>query len=273
VSETAPDAGPDHETGLSEVTNEPGSKKPKKRKARRLRARTSGAGVKRANKAGGAPRRPFPAVTLEDAVRIPKVIKELNGGNPWPLAEVANALDNMSARGDKFWYLSSGARDYGLTTGTRDTDQIALDTLGRQLVYATSPEVEIEALRKAFSSVEVFKQVYEYYQGNVLPDLKYLQNTLESVFKLPSQYHEEFVRIYTANCQFLSGTEARLGVKPEARTAAPTHSVVVGEPKGKADRVAFIVMPFTEKTDRYPPGFFVEVLKSLITPATVACWI
>jgi len=42
--------------------------------------------------AGGAGPRPFPAETLEEAIRIPQLIRELNGGNPWPPAEVARAL-------------------------------------------------------------------------------------------------------------------------------------------------------------------------------------
>jgi hypothetical protein len=42
----------------------------------------------------------------------------------------------------------------------------------------------------------------------------------------------------------------------------------VGEPKGKFDRTAFVIMPFVEK-GMIPraPGYFTEVLKSLITPA------
>lgn len=223
----------------------------------------------------GGPRRPFPAVTIEEATQIPKVIKEFNGGNPWPPAEVARALKNISARGDKFWYLTSGARDYGFTVGTRDTSQIALDSLGREFVYANSPEAEIQALRSAFSRIEVFRAVYEYYQGGVLPDLKYLKNTLESNFQVPPQHHIDFVDIYTRNLSFLEDYARRLGIGPEPRPPAPStsvspHSIIVGEPRGKTDRVAFVIMPFIEKTDRYSKGFFEEVLRSLVTPAAVA---
>jgi hypothetical protein len=35
--------------------------------------------------------RPFPRRTLEQALRVPKAIKEHNGGNPWPADEVAKA--------------------------------------------------------------------------------------------------------------------------------------------------------------------------------------
>jgi hypothetical protein len=263
------------ETQSVQKTQKKRTRRPRKAKGKKAAKKSLAAKAGKAGRVPGGPRRPFPAVTLEEAIQIPRVIKEFNGGNPWPPAEVAGALNNMSARGDKFWYLSSGARDYGLTTGTRDAAQIALDSLGREFVYATSPEAEIQALRSAFSRIEVFRAVYEYYQGGSLPDLKYLKNTLESNFHVPPQYHTEFVDIYTKNVNFLEDYARRLGFAPEPRPATPptpasAHSVVVGEPRAKTDRVAFVIMPFVEKTDRYATGFFEEVLRSLITPAAVA---
>lgn len=261
----------DDDIAADVTTPKPSAQRRSPKKGRGKRKKASGKPGGATKKTPGGARRPFPGVTLEDALRIPRVIKDINGGNPWPPAEVARALDGMSARADKFWYLSAGARDYGLTIGTRDTEAIALAPLGRDLVYATSPQVEIQSLREAFFKVVVFKSVYDYYQGGSLPDLQYLQNTLESVFHVPPQYHDQFVTIYSANCSFLQATETRLGIKPEVRPReeAP-HSIIVGEPKGKVAKVAFVIMPFLEKTDRYPKGFFEEVLRSLITPAAVA---
>ena len=184
---------------------------------------------------------------------------------------MANAL-KIGAKGDKMWYLSASARDYGLTLGTRDAANIELTPLGRKIVYAVSPEAEQEGLREAFFSVDSFKRVYDYYKGDVLPDLKYLSNTLESVFNIPPQYHEDFVRIYSGNLEYLNRqraivepTEAGL---PTAGTSPP-HSIVIGEPRAKTTLLSFVIMPFVEKTDRHPKGFFDEVLKNLITPAAV----
>jgi len=214
--------------------------------------------------------RPFPAETIEESIRIPRLIRELNGGNPWPPSEVANAL-GLAPRSNRMYYLTASSRDYGFTIGTRDTDIIALDTLGHSLLYAPTPEAEREALREAFFRIEVFKSVYEYYKGNSLPDLKYLQNTLESIFNVPPQYHEDFVRIYTANCRYLEshGINAEeLGEQTKQVSPKP-HSIIVGEPKSKTSPVAFVIMPFVEKTSSYSKGFFEEVLKNLITPAAV----
>ncbi len=43
---------------------------------------------------------------------------------------------------------------------------------------------------------------------------------------------------------------------------------MIGQPKGKFDRTAFVIMPFSEKgASPRPQGFFTELLNSVITPA------
>ena len=249
----------------------PEERKPAKKKRSSPKKRARGAKPKQDAKRGGRAR-PFPAETLEEALRVPTSLKEFNAGNAWTPAEVGKAL-GVAARGNKLWYLTASARDYGLTLGTRDTESIELAPIGRDLLYAASPKDEREAAWRAFFNVEVFKLVYEYYKGGPLPDLKYLQNTLEATFKVPTEHHDDFVRIFSANAIFAE----RYGSKPDslnggaAQTGSPaTHSIVVGEPKGKTTLVAFVIMPFIEKSQTYSMGFFEEVLRNLITPAAVA---
>ena len=220
-----------------------------------------------AAKPGGGPR-PFPVETLEEAIRVPTALKQFNAGNPWTPAEVANAL-GVSGKGNKLWYITASARDYGLTIGTRDTETIELAPIGRDLLYAATPEAERDAAWRAFFNVEVFKSVHDYYKGGALPDLKYLQNTLEATFKIPTKYHDDFVTIFTANVRFMAKYGASTNQPTTDSGGGPTHSVIVGEPRSGTDRVAFVIMPFVEKTSSYSKGFFEEVLRNLITPAAV----
>jgi len=203
---------------------QPSAKRPRAKATKRTgKARRRAAAVKLpAKKKGrsGGPRRPFPAVTLEDALPLPRALREHNGGNPWPPDALASAL-GLSKKADRFYYLSAGARDYGLTVGTRSAPQIELADLGREIAYATTPQVEIDGLRKAFFKIEVFKKVYEYYKGSALPDPQYLQNTLEAVFSLSPEYHAEFVSVYSANLSFLQASETRLAAR--GRRAIPTR--------------------------------------------------
>ncbi len=145
----------------------------------------------------GGPR-PFPQNTIEESLVIPIALKEKNGGNPWIPEEVGNAI-GMKAGGNKFYYLSASARDYGLTIGTRETEKISLTDVGRQIVYAKSEIEKKTGYKKAFEKISIFKKVFDYYKDNSLPEMEYLKNTLITEFNLKEAYHEDFVKIYKAN--------------------------------------------------------------------------
>lgn len=215
--------------------------------------------------------RPFPSVTIEEAVVAAQKLKELNGGNPWPPADLANAL-GTSPKTNSFFYLTAGSRDYGLTEGTRYSKEIGLGEIGRAFVYADSRDAERDQLQRAFFNVPIFKDVFSHYKGSTLPELKYLANTLEGKFQLPPDYHTDFHRIFQANCHFMQ----KYGdiIVPEQQPGfAPTEStdriLTLATPKQKTGLKAFVILPFREKTDKWSKGFFSEVLNNLITPAAV----
>lgn len=215
--------------------------------------------------------RPFPWRTLEEALKIPFAIREKNNGNPWSTDDVAKASLGLAKGNSKFFYAASAARDYGLTVGTRDTEKIELAPLGREITFAGDESTKRQKMIDAFFSIDIFKRVYEHYGSAKLPQEEFLGNTLQGDFGLNPELHEDFTSIFKANCKFL-GIEEGLGsgitVTPSATVGHPSDIRVVGEPKGKFDRTAFVIMPFVEKgNERRPIGFFPEVLKSVITAA------
>ncbi len=212
----------------------------------------------------------LPRVTLEQALKIPTAIKDLNGGNPWEPEEIRKAI---SARtGNSYFYLTAASRDYGFTIGTRDTDKISLADLGRDLVFAGNPTAEAELKMRAFLNIEVFKRVLEYYKGSNLPEMKYLGNTLQKEFQLAPETHEEFSRIFRENCKYLGITSGTVVVAAEGTadsslaTTTP-GTVTLAEAGGTSKLTAFVIMPFLERDPKHASGFFPEVLRSLITPA------
>ncbi len=98
--------------------------------------------------------RPFPAKTLEQALRVPQALKEKNGGNGWPPAQVAEAL-GLGGKGGNFYYVAASARDYGLTTGSREAAEIALTELGRAAVYHP-----LDSSRNRFSARRSFRSMF-----------------------------------------------------------------------------------------------------------------
>lgn len=213
---------------------------------------------------------PFPRTTLEKALQIPLAIKDHNGGNPWEPEEIRKAVG--ASAGNAWFYLTAASRDYGLTSGTRDSPKISLEELGREIVYAPNAEAELAAKKQAFLKIDIFKQVLEYYKGSNLPDMKYLGNTLTKEFGLEPETHEEFARIFRENCQYL-GIESGVptvttGNGDEGETAASApDTVTLSEGSSNSSLTAFVILPFVERDAKHPKGFFAEVLRSIITPA------
>lgn len=181
----------------------------------------------------------------------------------------------MAKSNNKFFYTAQAARDYGLTIGTRDTEKIELAPLGREIFFAGDEETKRTKMLEAFFSIDVFKRVFEHYGNATLAKKEFLANTLQNDFGLDPEFHDDFTSIFKANCKFL-GIEKGLGPTQKLPTRDdalehPSEIQVVGQPKGKFDRTAFVIMPFDEKGDSpRPSGFFSELLNSLIHPAANA---
>lgn len=243
-----------------------GKKAPTKRASAKAAANSPGE-VKPA-----APKRNFPAHGLEQALKVSLALKAFNNGNSWPPSDVANAMDmSMSA---SFFYLTQSSVQYGLTTGTRDSKKIELTELGRQIVYPRSQDEEVAALVRAFRTVELFAKVYDYYQGKNLPEIQYLKNTLKTEFGVEEPHQDQFYKIYQQNLTFLRARGIDIdsrrseNLAPGAKVSS-AGSITLGESNTASGVVAFVAMPFTERTGQYAKGYFDEVLKHLITPAAV----
>ncbi len=214
---------------------------------------------------------PFPRAALQKALLIPLAIKEHNGGNPWDTDEVRKAV-GASSGGNSWFYLTAASRDYGLSSGTRDSEQISLEELGRRIVYAPDADAELALKKQAFLRVEIFKKTLDYYKGSNLPDMKYLGNTLTNEFALAPETHQEFARIFRENCEYLgivSGVPATTrDTQDESDMAvASPDTVTLSEGASNSSLTAFVILPFVERDTKHPKGFFAEVLRSIITPA------
>lgn len=218
-------------------------------------------------------KRTFPVNSLEDARRVADAIKQFNMGNPWAPSEIATVL-NIGAGGSPYYYLTAASRDYGLTVGTRDTPKIELTDLGRSLVYPKSAQEAEDAVVAAFRHVELFQRVFDYYQGENLPDIQYLKNTLKTEFGVAEQFQDQFYDLYQANLAYIKAQGADPSGVPRASGTpivvyAGNTSIILGESKNAGDLIAFVAMPFSERSKDRPAGYFDEVLKHLITPAAV----
>ncbi len=111
--------------------------------------------------------------------------------------------------------MTASARDYGITVGTRDTSKIELTELGKSLVYPKSQEEEGNAILSSFLNIDLFKKVYDYYQGGNLPEIEYLKNTLKTEFGIDDQLQDDFYNLYQQNLKYVREKVAREGANKQ----------------------------------------------------------
>lgn len=217
------------------------------------------------------PIRAFPQYTIEESLVIAKSIAQNNAGNPWSIEQIGESI-GFTPTSNIYFYLSSSSRDYGFTTGTSRGKTIGLTPLGRKVAFPESPQTEKESIVEAFFNIELFKNVYEYYNGGNLPEDKYLCNTMREVFNVDSSFHQEFIKIFKTNLAYLNRLVPDLNMRISNESATDNmDSNLYNEVKINTNTIEnstlFVIMPFTEKTNNYPRGYFDEVFSSLIVPA------
>jgi nucleoside 2-deoxyribosyltransferase len=170
--------------------------------------------------------------------------------------------------------MAAASRDFGLTDGSRDSEQILLTEFGRDVVYAPGQVEERLKLKEALLKIEIFRKVLEYYKGANLPEMQYLGNTLTREFNLDAAFHEEFSRLFRENCTYLgigSGFSSQIGLAQRGRASEKARddaqTVVLAEPTDATGLTCFAIMPFRERESVRSAGFFGEVLRALVAPA------
>lgn len=210
-------------------------------------------------------RRLFPHNSLEEALKVPTAIKEKNGGEPFSPEEIAKYC-SIGPKTPAFFYLTSSAQTYGLTQGTRNTDEIKLTDLGREIVYPESAEDQNKKKINAFFNVPLFKQVYDHYKGGALPEMDYLSSRLIKL-DVPEDQHQSFAELFKQNYDYLKLSSGMEELQKDTSITGVSVTVV-GQKTGTYQHHAFVIMPFSEKGQNPRcNGFFNEMLTKLLTPA------
>ena len=210
--------------------------------------------------------RGYPGRTLEDCVKVVEAIKTQNAGNPWPPDEIAKAI-KIKSRSSNLAEIIRSANLYKLVDGTYRAATISFSELGRKLAYPQNDDELKQARKDALFSVDLFKKVILHYKDGQIPEPPFVNNTLTREFKLPVEFHDEFLKILRKNLEYVGGvsgwtSSAALGPDNVPRVKNNVASV------NKTALRAFVIMPFVERQiDGRSDGFFKEVYSSIIKPA------
>lgn len=167
------------------------------------------------------PGRPYPSISLRDAVAIPNGLRDHNASHPMNRILLAEALGAQPAS-SAFRDLITAANKYGLITGNFSSETIALTPLGQQVANPASEEEHLDALRQAMERVPLFKQMLKHYNNNRLPPPNLLKSILERPpFNVPAAWSEEATSVFERTGRF-TGVVRDIGPNPYVlREAGP----------------------------------------------------
>jgi predicted nucleotide-binding protein len=161
--------------------------------------RTNGAPPHDSNR--GKLRSDFPKHTLDEALRVAQALEEANGGQPYPPIETATAL-GLSPGNSEFRILLSSSIKYGLTTGSYNSDKVAMQELGRKIVEPRSEEEKHASHVDAALAPPTFRAIYDYFKGKKLPsDKTFFENTVVREFGVPREHAEKCVSVFGINME------------------------------------------------------------------------
>ena len=119
-----------------------------------------------------------PSVTLEEALGVPKAIKDSFAGQATDPLLVAEACGIKPASSN--WKTITGAAvAYGLTNGAYNAKEISITTLGERVVAPLIEGDDKAALREAALKPTILAEFYRQYDRNKLPSQEIASNILQ----------------------------------------------------------------------------------------------
>lgn len=135
----------------------------------------------------------FPYHTLDDCIQVARTIHERAGG-VCSVAQLATLLDYSGVRNGAFRTRMSATRMFGLIEEA-DEQNVKVSARGLAIVAEISESLASKARVEAFMAVELFKKVYDRFDGTTLPGQAGLQNLLSTEYQIVTDRVAPTVRI------------------------------------------------------------------------------
>jgi len=182
------------------------------------------------------PARPFPSISLKEAVVIPDGLREHNAGRQMNRILLADAL-KMSAGSSTYRDLITAANKFGLVTGNYNSESISLTALGDRVTAPASEEDRLNGLRQAMERVGLFKKLLDHFNNNRLPSKEVLKGVLERPpFSVPGVWSAEAAEVFEATGRFTGVIRNVAGRPYVIREAGPP--VPEDEPNALEEQLA-----------------------------------
>jgi hypothetical protein len=177
----------------------------------------------------------LPKKTLEEALRVPQVIKDQYAGKLATWDDIAKGFGLSATRPANKYFLWS-AMAYGLVEKD-EQDQYHLTEIARKILAQTYEGERNEGIIKAIAKPAILGRFYSDYGASLLPSGEIFRNVLEQKYSVPQSRIDETIDLIIKNARFAglleeqsdgknrlrSGNEA-VGISPSNESAAAAGS-------------------------------------------------
>lgn len=163
----------------------------------------------------------LPRKTLEDALKVPAVIKE-NYGKQATWEDIAKAMQFSPTNPNNKYYLWS-ASAYGIITKDEQNNYKITET-GRKILAPTYEAEDREGTIKAIASPSILARFYSDYASSLLPTGDIFTNVLEQRYSIPANRVEEAKNLIIDNARFGKLLEEQ----PDGRLKLRSTSAAIG---------------------------------------------
>lgn len=234
-------------------------------------------------------KRPYPACPYQDALAIGKGIVKHASGERVRRLTLLQKMGLTATTGTTRQMITDSGK-YGITQGSYSADYLELTESGQLACDdLVSKRQKTEASFKlAIQDIEPFRILYDSFKDKRVPANEVLIDKLKES-NVDATDFEECVETFLLNAKHLGlisavgGAEMLLCIEGvleelpasasvvEAKTGSlqskKTTVTIASPSSGGTGKVCFVIMPFVERDEDRPDGFFKEVLDNLISPA------
>lgn len=170
----------------------------------------------------------FPYFDLDSAVEVARVMHNRAGGS-CDLAALAAYLRYSGVKNGSFRMRVSATKMFGVVEEVEgQPSTLRVSQLGRNIVAPVTPGEEARAKTSAFLSVELFRKVFDLYNGSGLPEEVGLQNLLRDTYQVVPDRVIPTVRIMLDSAEQAgffeaAGNRSRM-VMPAGGAAGTSHA-------------------------------------------------
>lgn len=205
----------------------------------------------------------LPRKSLEDALKVAKVIKDEYAGKLATWEDIAKGMGFAATNPNNKYFLWA-ATAYGIVEKDQN-DQYRLTEIGRKILAPTYEGENREGVIKSIAKPAILGRFYSDYGGSLLPSGDIFRNVLEQKYGIVGNRIDETIQIIQQNAKFADLLEEQPGGKFRLRSGneaigistpevLPSTPIQDGTPKAPADDSAtdynnacFIITPIGDE--------------------------